>query len=103
MSYDVGISYIGEVFDDLGNYTSNCGGMFRHKTGKSLGDFNGKTAQELADTLFIVLRDMKDHPQTYEAMNPENGWGNFETFKKYLEKIHRACINHPESIVKVSA
>lgn len=102
MSYDVGITYTGEVFDDLGNYTYNCGPMFAHKAGKSLSDFHGATCKELSDALFLVLRDMKDHPQTYDAMNPENGWGDFESWKEYLENIYKACLEHPEGTVDVS-
>jgi hypothetical protein len=45
---------------------------------------------------------MKADPTTYEALNPPNGWGNYESALKFLELFVGLCRGHPATRVRVS-
>ncbi len=45
------------------------------------------------------IRKMQDDPDKFRAMNPENGWGNYEGAIRFLEKILEACIEAPKASV----
>jgi len=83
------------------NYTSNCASMWR-KAGANLAEFHGKTASECAPALAAAIEAMKSDPATYRAMNPSNGWGDYDSLLEELKKLLRDFEEHPEAIVRVS-
>jgi hypothetical protein len=110
MSYDVYV-YVGvnrnEVF--WRNYTSNVGGMF----GKaSVGiwydenivprykDFPCPVMKAVAK---LIIRSMRSDPGTYEAMNPKNGWGDYDGALKFMRAIYRACHRNPDGVFYISS
>lgn len=100
MSYD--ISLVHEVEDtEVGNQTYNTSGMFNKAVGCGLRAFDGKRAGDVAPKLFTGIRDMTEAPAVYRAMNPENGWGNSEDALRYLVRFYEACMEFPNSIVRV--
>jgi hypothetical protein len=44
----------------------------------------------------LVLRKKK-----YEQYNSSNGWGNYESFFKFLENLLIACREHPDAEIEV--
>lgn len=44
---------------------------------------------------------MKEYPDRFTKLNPENGWGSYETFLPWLERYLEACQQHPEALVTV--
>lgn len=87
---------------DIGNYTWNVSKMYVEAIGHSLSYFDGKKAFESVDLLAKGFCEMRDHPDKYKAMNPENGWGNYEGALKYLKSLLNACVENPDATINVS-
>lgn len=106
MSYDIGLTIDtggvepATVYDDW-NYTSNCAAMWR-AAGADLAEFHGKTAGECLPILDAAIEELADHPAKYKAMNPENGWGSYDTLLPRLGELADAFRCHPKAIVVVS-
>ncbi|PLR99586.1 hypothetical protein [Bacillus sp. T33-2] len=86
---------------DIGNYTYNVSKMYGAAMGKTMSDFHGMEAFNAVDILSKGFCEMRDNPEKYKAMNPSNGWGNYEGALQYLEKLLLACIENPNSIINV--
>ena len=105
MSYDVyividtGAAEPVEVF--WRNYTSNCGPMWRH-AGADLQDFNGAPCTEAVGPLAEAVKRMEADPDTYRAMNPANGWGDYESCLEFMRDIATACAEHTKASMRVS-
>jgi hypothetical protein len=105
MSYDVSL-YINTGGDSEAevfwrNMTSNVAPMWR-KAGADLADFAGKTAGDCVADLQAAIRAMEAEPETYRAMNPANGWGDYEGCLDFLKSIRDACATHPACTVHIS-
>jgi hypothetical protein len=104
MSYDV---YL-EVDTGAGNYacigdwnmTSNVAPMWR-KAGADLAEMADMPAWRAADLLRGAVDMMRAYPADYEALNPANGWGDYEGCMGFLEVILRACERHPRAVLRV--
>jgi hypothetical protein len=80
---------------DVGNYTYNVGKMYNDALGFSYSDFDGMLAKDAIQILKMAIEKMEKNPKHYEAMNPENNWGNYDGALKYLKSLHRACEDNP--------
>jgi hypothetical protein len=86
---------------EVGNYTSNVSRMWFDALGRSLGDYEGAPCSEAAGPIRSGVDRMKADPAHYEAMNPENGWGDYEGAVKYLERLYEGCCAHPKAIIRI--
>lgn len=80
MSYWCGFE---ETTIDSINMTSNVAPMWR-LAGADLREMRGKPAAEVKIILATAVRNMLAEPEKYRALNPENGWGDYESCVKYL-------------------
>lgn len=87
---------------DIGNYTANVSGMWTDALGYRLADLKGRTAGDCTDDLRRAVADMQNRPDHYRAMNPPNGWGDYEGALAYLRQLHDACCAHPKATVHIS-
>jgi len=59
-----------------------------------------------AHQLIDILRDglclLKDAPVRFKALNPENGWGNYEGLVRFVEDYLKACEENPQAQIRVS-
>lgn len=109
MSYDINLlADLGAGLTSLGlldwNYTSNCAPMWRKAMSETdgLAGMDGMKAGEAAEVLRKGLRHMVGNRADYEALNPENGWGDFVGQLEALSRLLSACTQAPEAIVVVS-
>ena len=107
MSYDLylEIDTGGDCFAivaEIGNYTSNVSGMWFKALGESLSHFDGRNAGESVPQLDKAIQIMRDLPDVYRAMNPDNDWGRYEGALGYLEKLRAGCAQHPKTTIRVS-
>ncbi|MGV9888355.1 hypothetical protein [Streptomyces sp. NPDC003395] len=111
MSYDISLHMqvdtggpepVDYCADDIGNYTANVSGMWHDALGRRLADLNGRTAGDCITELRRAVADMENRPDHYRAMNPPNGWGNYEGALDYLRKLHDACCAHPKATIRIS-
>lgn len=106
MSYDIwltidtGGAEPATVWDGW-NCTSNVAPMWR-LAGADLADFHGKPASECLPALRAAVVDMQDQPAKYLLLNPENGWGSYETLIPALQDLVTAFADHPKATVVVS-
>lgn len=87
---------------DIGGYTYNVSRMFQNALGQSLTAFNQMNAGESVELLLKGVNDMEAYPAFYRAMNPDNGWGDYEGALDYLRSLLRACQDHPLARIVVT-
>jgi len=115
------VSWDAELVDDRGhievevNYTHNtnrmiaeaiqtagrgetpmCGGPL----GKAIGPawwqtLDGMTGTEGRGFLAAIITELERDPARYEAMNPENGWGSYESLLPVLRRMRDAVPDWP--------
>jgi hypothetical protein len=98
-----------ELFDSI-NYTYNVAPMFYEalnvegsiKINQISVDLAGKTGEELFPVLDGAIKDMEARPYHYTAMNPSNGWGNYDGALDVLKKIRMWCKEAPKAVLRVS-
>lgn len=86
---------------DNSNYTSNVAPMWR-KAGCDLAEMHDRPASEVRGPLWQALQAMRANPDEYRAMNPSNGWGNYDGCLQFLTGLWEACGRHPNAVMKVS-
>ena len=105
MSYDVWLEIDtggdeAAAIDTGWNYTSNCARMWR-KAGADLAEFHGKVAGDVATTLRSAIARMERNPDEYISLNPENGWGSYDTVVPALRRLLHQFEEHPKATVRV--
>jgi len=66
-------------------------------------DENGiEHALELIEPLRAGIAAMKEDPDRFRAFDSPNGWGSYENFLPWLERLLEACEQNPSAIVRVS-
>jgi hypothetical protein len=56
---------------------------------------DGLSGPEGAAMLDRIIRGLQADPARFEAMNPENGWGNYDSFVKVLTEMRNAVPEWP--------
>ena len=105
MSYDVSVTVdaggperisVGESL----NMTYNVAPMFRLALGgqgiKDLGECSSAIPR-----LLTGINAMLSQPETYRALNPANGWGDYEGTLRFLQQLLAQCQAAPEGRVEV--
>lgn len=109
MSYDVHLE-IGVGGDEparLGfldaNYTWNVYPMFKAALGDEgfCNDWDGLRAEIAADRCERTLAAFDADPDRFRALNPENGWGNYEGARAFIQAIGDACAKAPLATLRV--
>lgn len=84
--------------DDGWNYTHNCNGMIRAAgMDWSSEHLEGVTGKRLAIELAAAILVLETDPAKFIAMNPDNGWGSYETLLPVLRAIRDCAVKFPSS------
>ena len=60
----------------------------------------GKTCLEMQEAASEALLDYVKHPEKYEALDPENGWGNHQGFfDRGLFPFFKLVHQHPTGVI----
>ena len=90
------------VHVDEANYTYNVAPMFFNALGgDGIRQFAGMKAVDAIPILNRGIRKMKENPGRYRAMNPPNGWGDYEGALELLEWMLRKCEQYPSIEITV--
>jgi len=109
MSYDVWLECpcCGDAKEDCLdlNFTSNISPMFYNEdVNINPKEWDGWLAGEVVDELERGINALMSNPDKYKAMNPESGWGDYDTLlNHFLKPILVALYKHPHLMVRVSA
>jgi len=91
------------VIDVVDGHTYNLNRMWRWSGAcRYPRDFDGRRCDELAPVLAAALADALAHPDDYRAMNPPNGWGDYEGFVEILGRFAELTSLHPRGVVRWS-
>lgn len=101
MEIDTGLRMA--TVEEVGNYTSNVGSMWRKAIEGGLRSLDSLTGEEALPILQAGIEYMNAHWAEMIAMNPKSGWGDAEGALRYLEKIRNACREHPKARVRIRA
>jgi len=88
------------------NYTHNTNRMMPteeyHATiGRAYQD--GITARELIGPMTSMVEKMTANADACRAMNPANGWGNYDRLMPHLHAMLAACVANPDARVRISS
>jgi hypothetical protein len=61
-----------------------------------------ETAEQLIEPLSVGLTALKADPDRFRALNPENGWGDYEGLVRFVEDYLAACRLYPDARVYAS-
>lgn len=93
--------YTDSVFS--ANITHNVSPMWRKAcVFSALYESEGRAAGELVSTLEAGVTDMQKEPDGYRALNPSNGWGDYDGALEFLQDVLEACKKYPKAIVWIS-
>lgn len=85
------------------NYTYNVSPMFREAFGgDGINQLDSTTGAECAELLRHAILKMSSDRARYEAMNPPNGWGNYEGALDLLVRLLRWCVKHPKATMRIT-
>ena len=87
----------------LGGCTYNVSDMFQLAGIERLSNFDGQNCSnpEILAKLKFAINDMKKYPEKSKPLNPDNGWGSYESALLYLKKLYRGCLRHPNAIISI--
>ncbi len=106
MSYDLELRIhtgVGMARIDTGrgfNYTYNVRDMLE-AVGIVFNDLRGKPMSEVSLVFNKGIAKLKKDPEKYKAMNPENGWGSYETLVPFMEEMNHVFSKHPKATFRV--
>lgn len=89
-------------------YTYNVAPMyakaFGEVDGKSFGirDLHEMQCIKAAPLISHAITQMMENPEEFRAMNPPNGWGNYDGALEVLRKLYGWGVEHPLAYYDVS-
>lgn len=91
--------YTANITHNLGKMAKECGIYYQLWRPEEIGvSFAGDLIKPLEQGLFLL----KSQPDIFKKLEPENGWGNYESFIVFVTKYLEACRENPEAKIVVS-
>jgi len=104
MSLDVTLTATRPTDVYIGNVTHNLTGMARaagiYKHLWRPEEIGITSAAQLIEPLRAGLSLMQSDPTRFEAYNPDNGWGDYKGFVRFVGEYLQACIDNPDAEVR---
>jgi hypothetical protein len=99
MSWAIGIHVNGIHFENAEwNYTHNCNDMMREAGYDWVYRLDGQKVVETLPKFRAMLTELEAHPKKYRAMNPPNGWGDYD---RLCKKLHEIMVRASEIVESV--
>lgn len=85
------------------NMTWNVRPMFKAAIGEEgfCNNWDGLSAAIAADRCRRTLDAFNADPAKFRALNPANGWGDFEGAREFIQLINDACVLAPNATLRV--
>lgn len=106
MSYDINLKIHTGIEEaiviECGSYTYNVSAMYYEAFGENgLRAIDDMKAGDAVPILKKAIIYFIEHEEELKLLNPENGWGDYEGAKRYIENILVECKLHPACTVRV--
>jgi hypothetical protein len=81
------------------NQTYNVGSMWRLVfPGEKLVEIDGMPGKRSLKKLDKMLKELCVDPDKFQALNPENGWGSYDTFLSFIVNLANLARENPKWI-----
>lgn len=67
--------------------------------GLNLSEWEGRSASECVRELQLAVERMEADPDKFKALNPPNGWGDYDGLLEVLTEFRDHCEAHPKAKV----
>lgn len=57
-------------------------------------------AWQAVEPLKAGIAELRSNPRRFKALNPENGWGNYEGLLAFADDCLAACEQYPDALVR---
>ena len=101
MSYDVCLIRK-KAYVMVGDTTYNLGPMYAKALGIPLRALDGMPGRVASVLINEAIRELESKPAKFDALNPPNGWGSYESALGFLRALYVACVEHPKHRVVVT-
>ena len=65
---------------------------------------NGITStSQMIPILEKGIKKLEANPEKYKALNPPNGWGNYENLVSFCRSALRWCHEYPDAVIEVNS
>ena len=61
-----------------------------------------RKAKDIIKLLSAGLEMLRANPEHFKTFNASNGWGTYEQFVPFVEKVLQACEDNPDAEIEVS-
>ena len=95
----------GEMRTPIDGHTYNLSAMWRLAgvfENHPITDLHGERAATIGDRAARGLLRAVTKPAEFKALEPDNGWGDYEGFVRTLTRLAIDCAEEPEAIAHVS-
>jgi hypothetical protein len=58
-------------------------------------------AEDIAELLDEGWNILLSEPDRFRQLNPENGWGNYDSLCRFVYEYRNACWNEPDATIEV--
>ena len=94
-----GCCFSANVTHNLGRM-ANEAGIYKHLWRPD--EIGVVVAADLIDPLREGLDKLESDRARFEALNPSNGWGDYDVLVRFVEEYLQACCRYPNAAVRVS-
>lgn len=86
------------------NYTYNVAQMWYEVYPDDTGmvQIEGMTGLEAQEKLLKAINEITTHPEIMKRLEPHNGWGTYEGFLEFLNKLYIASVKYSNRIWRAS-
>lgn len=68
---------------------------------QSFSNLTERPTKDLVEPLARMVADMERYPALYKALNPINGWGDYEGALENLRNMRDTCRDHPDGTFRI--
>jgi hypothetical protein len=61
------------------------------------------TASQMILPLEKGIEELTVNPKKYNALNPPNGWGDYDVFVDFCKSVLHKCREYPDAVIEASA
>jgi len=102
MGYDISLTHEDTPGNFIGNITYNVDQMYNKAFGEYWRDvINNKVANDVLELMNKAIDNMERSPNDYKKLEPDNGWGDYDTALTFLKEFYDECKTYPKMLIYI--